>query len=143
LLKPLSSLLQLGIKPGMKLLAVSDPVRYTEMWRLEDRPSMRIVNDLMRLRVSGSITMELQETQLSDFGLDQYGRPLAQPRFSGGVTGSMASVDDDVMAAGASASSSPAAPAARGMTMAEKLAMQYAVAGEGEEVGIACDAMLV
>lgn len=44
--------------PGLKLTGISDPVRDSEVWQLQDRPSLRFVRDAMRYRVNTNIQFE-------------------------------------------------------------------------------------
>eukprot|EP00877_Chromochloris_zofingiensis_P007897 jgi/Chrzof1/3360/Cz12g22090.t1 len=49
---------QAGVTPGLKLTGISDPVRDSEVWQLQDRPSLRFVRDAMRYRVNTNIQFE-------------------------------------------------------------------------------------
>lgn len=48
-----------GCKPGQRLLAVSDPVRRGERWRLNGQSSLRYVRQAIRMRVADSIELQL------------------------------------------------------------------------------------
>lgn len=50
--------LQLGLKAGAQLVAMSDPFRPGEMSRLGDRASLRFVRDSIRLTASPTVTLE-------------------------------------------------------------------------------------
>eukprot|EP00878_Enallax_costatus_P003043 GHUV01003241.1.p1 GENE.GHUV01003241.1~~GHUV01003241.1.p1 ORF type:complete len:296 (+),score=96.02 GHUV01003241.1:190-1077(+) len=52
-----SSAQQCGVKRGMKLAAISDPIRRDEMWELQDRPSLRYIRDVMRMRSAAYIEL--------------------------------------------------------------------------------------
>jgi hypothetical protein len=49
-----------GVRPGDRLLAVSDPIRASELLTLNDKASLRFVRDALRLRVSSDVTLLLQ-----------------------------------------------------------------------------------
>lgn len=58
---------QEGVKKGQKLLAISSPMQSGaagEMWTVNKRPSLRFVQDAVRMNRSGSITLELTEEAL-------------------------------------------------------------------------------
>uniref|UniRef100_A0A383WG76 PDZ domain-containing protein n=1 Tax=Tetradesmus obliquus TaxID=3088 RepID=A0A383WG76_TETOB len=50
-----------GVRRGMKLVGISDPIREYEVWDLQDRPSLRYVRDVLRMRSSNSITLRFLE----------------------------------------------------------------------------------
>jgi hypothetical protein len=48
-----------GVRPGMRLLKISDPVRLNELWHLGERSSLKYVQDAVRLRRGGTIVLVL------------------------------------------------------------------------------------
>lgn len=48
-----------GLRPGHKVLAVSDPNR-NEMWQLRDRPSLRFVRDAIRMKQGPTVELVVQ-----------------------------------------------------------------------------------
>mmetsp|Transcript_1788 Transcript_1788/g.5201 ORF Transcript_1788/g.5201 Transcript_1788/m.5201 type:complete len:189 (+) Transcript_1788:980-1546(+) len=48
---------QMGIEPGSKLVAISDPVRSGDLWELNERASLRFVRDSLQMRINGRITL--------------------------------------------------------------------------------------
>jgi hypothetical protein len=50
----------LGVRPGDRVLALSDPVRPTVLWELKENASLRFVKDALRLRVAPEVEMLLQ-----------------------------------------------------------------------------------
>lgn len=59
---------QAGVRPGQRLLAVSDPVRRDEVWPLGDRSSLRYVRDALRMRRCDTVTLELAVDPMLDPG---------------------------------------------------------------------------
>ncbi len=47
------------MRVGQRLVGISDPVRQDEVWQLQDRPSLRYVRDVLRMRAPASITLLL------------------------------------------------------------------------------------
>lgn len=45
------------MRPGQRLLSISDPMSATGMWDLNDRPSVRFVRDALAMRSSSSIDL--------------------------------------------------------------------------------------
>eukprot|EP00775_Hariotina_reticulata_P013100 gene13099-13228_t len=58
-----SSAQQAGVKVGMKLSGISDPVRRDEVWQLQDRPSLRYVRDVLRMRANAYIQLQFEPAQ--------------------------------------------------------------------------------
>ncbi|GMH44411.1 hypothetical protein BSKO_12363 [Bryopsis sp. KO-2023] len=58
---PDSPCAEAGVKVGQKVLEVSDPVRYTEMWELKENASLRFVRDAVRYRSANTIDLVLQD----------------------------------------------------------------------------------
>lgn len=56
-----SAAAEAGVRPGQRLLAISDPMRGGDstLWHLNDRPSMRFVRDALSMRSGDSITFLL------------------------------------------------------------------------------------
>ena len=55
-------MLQSGLKKGQKLLAISSPMQSGasgEMWVVNERPSLRFVQDAVRMTRVSSITLDL------------------------------------------------------------------------------------
>ncbi len=52
--------MQLGVRRGQRLLALSDPLRYGQMWSLLDRPSLRFVIDTFKMRRSSPIDLAFE-----------------------------------------------------------------------------------
>ncbi len=55
-------MVQEGLKKGQKLLAISSPMQSGaagEMWQVTDRPSLRFVQDAVRMTRVSSITLDL------------------------------------------------------------------------------------
>mmetsp|Transcript_1790 Transcript_1790/g.5212 ORF Transcript_1790/g.5212 Transcript_1790/m.5212 type:complete len:226 (+) Transcript_1790:764-1441(+) len=48
---------EMGIEPGSKLVAISDPVRSGDLWELNERASLRFVRDSLQMRINGRITL--------------------------------------------------------------------------------------
>jgi hypothetical protein len=57
---PGSEAAEAGVRAGDRLLALSDPVRASAMWDLNDKASLRFVRDALRLRVASDVTLLLQ-----------------------------------------------------------------------------------
>ena len=57
---------QAGIRPGQRLLALSDPVRNSEMWKL-DKPNVALsrVRDAIRLRRAPTLDLILSAEPVS------------------------------------------------------------------------------
>lgn len=51
---------ELGVRRGQRLLALSDPLRYGQMWSLLDRPSLRFVIDTFKMRRSSPIDLAFE-----------------------------------------------------------------------------------
>lgn len=49
----------LGIREGLQLLQVSDPIRSNEIWELNDRSSLKYIQDAIRMRRNEYITIQL------------------------------------------------------------------------------------
>lgn len=56
-----------GCRPGQQLLAVSDPVRRNEMWRLDGNSSLRYTRQAIRMRVAGDIVLELTAAPIPEW----------------------------------------------------------------------------
>lgn len=56
-----------GVRVGQQLLAVSDPVRRTEMWDLNAQASLRYVRQAIRMRVSESIELKLSAAPIPEW----------------------------------------------------------------------------
>jgi hypothetical protein len=54
-----SSAEKAGLRAGQQLLAISDPIRATELMRLNDRPSMNFINTAIRMRRIETVDMEI------------------------------------------------------------------------------------
>lgn len=68
----------LGVRPGDRLLGISDPVRPAVLWELADSASLRFVRDALRLRVSPSIELQLGPGAAADaLRASQAGQALA------------------------------------------------------------------
>lgn len=48
-----------GVRPGHQVLAISDPVRNSEMWDLGDMSSGRFVRDALKLRASPTVNINI------------------------------------------------------------------------------------
>lgn len=48
------------VRPGMRLTAISDPIRPFEVWKLQDRPSLKNIRELLRMRSAETITLEFE-----------------------------------------------------------------------------------
>lgn len=46
-----------GLRPGQRLIALSDPVRQQELWQLNERASLRFVRDAFRMRRTAMVTL--------------------------------------------------------------------------------------
>ena len=57
-----------GCRPGQQLLAVSDPVRRGESWRLDGNSSLRYVRQAVRMRVAETITLLLTAEPIPEWG---------------------------------------------------------------------------
>jgi hypothetical protein len=93
-----------GVRPGMRLLKISDPVRLNELWELGDRSSLKYVQDAVRLRRGGTIALVLA------------------PPAEGGAAAAPAAAGPSGRAA---APPPPAAPANGGQTIGERAAALY------------------
>ncbi|KAG2435849.1 hypothetical protein HXX76_007044 [Chlamydomonas incerta] len=51
---------ELGVTRGMKMNALSDPIRYGELWDLQDRPSLRFVVDTFKMRRNQPIDLQFE-----------------------------------------------------------------------------------
>jgi len=52
---------ELGVRPGLRLTAISDPIRRSEVWRLQDRPSLKNIRELIKMRSADTITLEFEQ----------------------------------------------------------------------------------
>ncbi|KAL4458877.1 hypothetical protein ABPG75_013742 [Micractinium tetrahymenae] len=57
--EPGSAAAAAGVRTGQQLLAVSDPIRRTEMWELNAQASLRYTRQAIRMRVADSIVLRL------------------------------------------------------------------------------------
>ncbi|KAL4535207.1 hypothetical protein Ndes2437A_g05937 [Nannochloris sp. 'desiccata'] len=56
-----------GIRPGQQLFSLSDPIRPTETWMLNDRASLRYIRDAVRMRRAPFIMLELSVAPLKEW----------------------------------------------------------------------------
>ncbi len=56
-----------GIQVGQQLFSLSDPIRPAETWALNDRSSLRYINDAVRMRRAPYILFELSTTPLKEW----------------------------------------------------------------------------
>lgn len=52
------------MRPGQRLLSISDPMSATGMWDLNDRPSIRFVRDALAMRSSDTIDLVLSRDSM-------------------------------------------------------------------------------
>lgn len=52
--------MQAGVAVGMRISAVSDPMRPGVMWELKDRPSLRFVLDTLRMQRSNPVDINFE-----------------------------------------------------------------------------------
>ncbi|KAG2451180.1 hypothetical protein HYH02_003787 [Chlamydomonas schloesseri] len=106
---------ELGVTRGMKMNALSDPIRYGELWDLQDRPSLRFVVDTFKMRRNQPIDLQFQpmmkesemdiifgpaggvsssdEREPSEVYMDGQGSPSPSPSPSGAASPARVSVD--------------------------------------------------
>ncbi|WIA34474.1 hypothetical protein OEZ86_012805 [Tetradesmus obliquus] len=124
-----------GVRRGMKLVGISDPIREYEVWDLQDRPSLRYVRDVLRMRSSNSITLRflevaelLQALEAADGTLSlttNNSRSSSNDGSSTPISGSSPLSSIDSINSLASISDSD------GSTIAERLQQQYEQAQQG------------
>jgi len=56
-----------GIRPGQQLYSLSDPIRPSETWIVNDRASLRYVRDAVRMRRASFIMLELSRVPLKEW----------------------------------------------------------------------------
>jgi hypothetical protein len=74
-----------GVRPGDRVLSMSDPVRPSVLWTLNDKASVRFVRDALRLRVAADVTLVLQhasEAEVLALLLASEGGAPAQPQLA-------------------------------------------------------------
>ena len=59
-----SAAAEAGVRPGLQLLALSDPIRAEECWTLNERVSLRYVKDAVRMRRLDFIKFEFSSAPL-------------------------------------------------------------------------------
>lgn len=59
-----SAAAEAGLRPGQRLLSISDPMSATGMWDLNDRPSIRFVRDTLAMRSSDTIDLVLSRDSM-------------------------------------------------------------------------------
>ena len=60
---------------GQRLLEISDPIRTTEMWVLNDRPSIRFVRDALLMRRADTIDLVLSQEAAPPAAVSSPGEP--------------------------------------------------------------------
>ena len=96
-----------GVRPGMRLLKISDPVRLNELWELGERSSLKYVQDAVRLRRGGTIALVLA------------------PPAAGSAAAAPAAAGPSGRAAAPPPPAPPAAPTNGGQTIGERAAALY------------------
>ncbi|KAK9811321.1 hypothetical protein WJX72_001761 [[Myrmecia] bisecta] len=115
---------QAGIVPGQKLLAISDPIRYTEMMKLNDAPSIRFVREALRLRRAETIDLVLTSKPLVTAAQPrQQASKDTQPEDGAASASNTASLEAVLQAQPGGDGDSSADSS--GQTIAERLQQQY------------------
>ncbi|KAL4423193.1 hypothetical protein ABPG77_000326 [Micractinium sp. CCAP 211/92] len=108
--QPGSAASSAGVRCGQQLLAVSDPVRRTEMWELNPQASLRYTRQAIRMRVADSIVLRLTAQPIPEWAdlvaaqraaAAAERAPLAQPASTAAARAAEEAVDD-AAASGAS-----------------------------------------
>jgi predicted metalloprotease with PDZ domain len=60
-----SKLWESGVRPGDKLVAISDPNLEDVVWELDSTSSLRFVRDALRMRIPDTITLEVEKGPVS------------------------------------------------------------------------------
>lgn len=117
---------EVGVRAGLRLTAISDPIRRSEVWRLQDRPSLKNVRELLKMRSADTIELEFVEWDgpLPGGGVEAGGGMMRTATSSSGSS-AMSSTSGSVMA---SADGSDAAGGVPGESIGERLAREYAAA---------------
>ncbi|KAF6260043.1 hypothetical protein COO60DRAFT_1700504 [Scenedesmus sp. NREL 46B-D3] len=131
-----SSAEEAGVRRGMKLTGISDPVRQYEVWDLQDRPSLRYIRDVLRMRSSSSITLRfqsvaelLQALEAADGTLSLTNNSSSSSSSSEG--GNTATSDSTPLSSIDSLSNLASISENDGGTIAERLEQQYEQAQQG------------
>lgn len=101
---------QAGVRRGMRLTAISDPIRRNEVWKLQDRPSLKNIRELLRMRSADTITLEFVP----------WDGPLP-----GGVDGDSIPTSSAGSAMGSALSSVDGSSLSSGESIGDRLARQY------------------
>jgi hypothetical protein len=115
-----------GVRPGLQLLAVSDPIREHETWPLVEGSSLRYVRDAVRMRRSATITLALSSQPIPEWTAAGDAPAAAAAARDGGGGGGGSSFLDAIVSDGESSSDEGVAREGRGMTIAEQLERRHA-----------------
>lgn len=73
-----------GLRPGQRILSVSDPIRNTEMWEVDGRTSLRYVRDALKMRRAPTLNLVVEAIDLDQVifedGADVEYAPGDEPR---------------------------------------------------------------
>ncbi|GBG00131.1 hypothetical protein Rsub_12742 [Raphidocelis subcapitata] len=108
-----------GVRRGMRLTAISDPIRRNEVWRLQDRPSLKNIRELFKMRSADTIDLEFTE----------WNGPVPGAAQGGAMSMASAASSTDGSAAPSAVSSLDGdAGALPGESIGDRLQRQYAAA---------------
>jgi hypothetical protein len=127
---PGSEAAEAGIRVGMRLTAISDPIRRDGVWPVQERPSLKNIRELLRMRCADTITLEFAPWD----GPVPLPRPAADGTFAVASAGSTMSSSSDgegsAMSSGdeAAGAVSPlmSAGSSGGESIGDRLARRYA-----------------
>lgn len=123
-----------GLKSGQQLLSISDPVRYTEMWPLNDRASLRYVRDAIRYRRGDFISLVVSREPVQDLvTVTTISESSVDSDNDAAPMASTLQLIDDLASSGSESDSSFSSEAFnnnRPSTIAEKLEAEYRIAND-------------
>lgn len=118
---------EVGVRPGLRLTAISDPIRRNEVWKLQDRPSLKNIRELLKMRSADTIQLEFEpwDGVMPAPGVERGNRISVTSS-----SGNSASASTSASVAGSALSSVDGAggAAAADESIGERLAREYAAA---------------
>lgn len=110
-----------GVHPGQQLLALSDPIRADETWKLNERASLRYVRDAVRMRRADYLVLELSVEPLREWE-----EAVRSVDASMSESGAESSPEDEWRGeADASMAEDEGARVGDGLTVKERLQLEY------------------
>lgn len=81
--RPDSASAAAGIRPGMRLLQLSDPIQPNQVWSLNDQASLRYVKDAVRMQRAGTIYLTVQSLEGPGIDVPRAAGALQEPTSGG------------------------------------------------------------